>query len=62
LVLDLRHSKEMRRNMPRCNLVGKPKKGSLLCGPRHYWEDNVKRDFKEMSNGVEWNYLAQNWV
>ena len=28
----------------------KPEKRSLLWGPRRDWEDNIKRDFKEMRN------------
>jgi hypothetical protein len=54
---NLRCSKEMRGNMPRCE------KRSLLWEPRRDWEDNIKRDFKEMrNNGVDWRYLASDWI
>jgi hypothetical protein len=49
--------------MPRYTTWKNLKKRSLLLGPRCDWEDNIKRYFKEIrSNGVDWSYLAPDWV
>ena len=42
-------------------LVGKPEGKRPLWRPRHRWEDNIKRDLKEVRCGcMDWIGLAQN--
>jgi hypothetical protein len=41
-------------------LVGKPERKSPLGRPRRKWEDNIKIDFKEVSDRGDWMDLAQN--
>jgi hypothetical protein len=39
---------------------GKPKLKRLLGRPRCIWEDNIKKDFKEIGlEGIDWIHLAQ---
>ena len=41
-------------------LVGKPEGKRPIWRPRHRWEDNIKRDLREVGRGgVEWMELAQ---
>jgi hypothetical protein len=41
-------------------LVGKPEGKRPLGRPRRRWEDNIKRDFKEVGGGCgDWMELAQ---
>jgi hypothetical protein len=44
-------------------LVGRPKSKGPLGRPRHRWEDNIKRDLKEIGiDGANWIWLAQHRV
>jgi hypothetical protein len=41
-------------------LVGKPEMNTPLVRPRSRWEDNFRRDLREMSwEGVDWIHLTQ---
>jgi hypothetical protein len=41
-------------------LVGKPEEKRTLARPRRRWEDNIKRDGREIGFGnVDWIHLAQ---
>jgi hypothetical protein len=49
----------LKRNTYRV-LVGKPEEERPLGRPRRRWEDNVKRDLREIGwNGMDWIHLAQ---
>jgi hypothetical protein len=40
-------------------LIGRPKRKGPLGRPWHRWEDNIKRDLREIGiNGVKWIWLA----
>jgi hypothetical protein len=44
-------------------LVRKPEEENPLRRPRHKWENNIKRDFKEVGfEDVDWIHLAQDRV
>jgi hypothetical protein len=41
-------------------LVGRPEGRRPLGRPRHGWEDNIKKDLREIGFGdVDWIHLAQ---
>ena len=40
-------------------LVGKPEGKRPLGRPRRRWEDNIKKDLKEVGGGGDWMELAQ---
>jgi hypothetical protein len=42
------------------SLVGEPEGKRPLGRPRHRWEENIKRDHREIGlEGVDWIHLAQ---
>jgi hypothetical protein len=44
-------------------LLGRPKGKRLLGRPRHWWEDNIKMDLREIGiDGANWIQLAQDRV
>ena len=40
-------------------LVGKPEGKRPLGRPRRRWEDNIKKDLREVGGGGDWMELAQ---
>ena len=40
-------------------LVGKPKGKRPLGRPRRRWEDNIKKDLREVGGGGDWMELVQ---
>jgi hypothetical protein len=41
-------------------LVGEPEEKKPLGRPRHRWEDNIRRDLREIGwESVEWMHLVQ---
>jgi hypothetical protein len=47
-------------------LVGKPEEKRPLGRPRNRWEDEIRKDLREIGWGIEWVQLAQHrdwwWV
>jgi hypothetical protein len=41
-----------------CNTQGKEVNNILSGRPRHKWENNIKKDHKEMSEGSDWINLT----